>query len=170
MSSNERSSSRLAVTSWYSASMTASRSPSRVMGAPVVVLMVRMLGPEAFDGARLVRVYLDEVLRSGHRQHRLDALLDAGQLEVAAGAVDLPVQIHQAPDRGAVDVGDGRQVDQDVALAGGDERAHGRGKVAQNRIHEPRLADAHDRDAAGLVGFDIHQYAPVRFTEGPLGL
>ncbi len=41
MSSNVRSRARRAVTSRYSASMTASRSPSRVMSAPVVVLMVR---------------------------------------------------------------------------------------------------------------------------------
>src|SRR5919201_6907151 len=148
MSSNDRSSERRAVTSWYSASMMERRSPSRVMSAPLDVLMVRMLSPEAFDGARFVRVYLDEILRAGHRQHRLDALLDARELQMAAGVVHLAVEIHQASDRRAVDVGDRRQVDQDVPLAVGDERAHRRGEVAENRIHHPRLADADDRDAA----------------------
>src|SRR4029078_5435086 len=110
MSSNERSSARLAVTSRWSASITATRSPSSTISAPVVVLMVRMLSPETLDGTRLVGVNLDEVLRAGQRQHRLDALLDARELEVAARAADLTVQIHQAADRGAVDVGDRRQV------------------------------------------------------------
>src|SRR5881397_1734755 len=105
MSSKERSSSRLAVTSWYSASMIASRSPSSVIVAPVVVLMVRMLSPEAFDGARLVGVYFDEILRPRHRQHRLDPFLDARELEMAASRVDLAIEIHQAADGGAVDVG-----------------------------------------------------------------
>src|SRR5439155_21369472 len=124
MSSNDRSSSRLAVTSRYSASMTASRSPSSGISAPVVVLMVRMLSPEALDGARLVRVNLDEVLRAGHRQHRLDPLLDARQLEVPARVRHLAVQVHQAPDGGAVDIRDRCEIDQDIAAAGGDERAH----------------------------------------------
>ena len=42
------------------------------------------LGPEALDGRRLVGVDLEEVLRAGHRQHRLDALLHARQLQRAA--------------------------------------------------------------------------------------
>src|SRR4029079_10021974 len=95
ISSNDRSSSRLAVTSWYSASMMASRSPSSAMGEPLLVLMVRMLGPEALDGARFVGVNLDEVLGAGHRQHGLDPLLDPGQLEVAAGRGHLPVGSRQ---------------------------------------------------------------------------
>src|SRR5260370_12585476 len=107
MSSNDRSSARLAVTSWYRASMMASRSPSRVTSTPVVVLMLCMLGPEALDGARLVGVHLDEILRAGHRQHGLDPLLDPRQLQMTAGGVHLPVQIHQTPDRRAVDVCDG---------------------------------------------------------------
>src|SRR5206468_11158050 len=100
MSSNERSSSRLAVTSRYNASITDSRSPSRAMSVPLVVLIVCMLDPEAFDGGRLVGVYLDEVLRAGHREHCLDALLDAGELQVTAGAVHLAIQVHEAADRG----------------------------------------------------------------------
>ena len=36
--------------------------------------------------------------------------------------VHLAVQIHQAADGRAVDVGDRREVDEDVALAGGDQR------------------------------------------------
>src|SRR5438552_17557602 len=132
MSSKERSSRRRAVTSWYSASITARRSPSSVTGAPLVVLMVRMLSPEALDGARLVGVYLDEILRAGHRQHRLDALLDARELEMAAGVVHLTVEIHEAADRGAVDVGDRREIDQDLAPAGADERGHRRREVRQN--------------------------------------
>src|SRR5262245_37083533 len=100
MSSNDRSRPRLAVTSWYSASMIASRSPSRAMSVPLLVLMVRMvcLCPEALDRRRLVGVDFDEVLRASHRQHGFDALLDARQLEVAAGVVHLPVQVHQAAD------------------------------------------------------------------------
>ena len=66
-------------------------------------------------------MHLDEVLRAGHGQHRLDPLLDAGELERAAGGAGLAVEIHQAADRGAVDVADRREVDDDLALAGGDE-------------------------------------------------
>ena len=105
---------------------------------------------------------LDEVLRAGHRQHRLDALLDAGQLQVAAGVVHLPVEIHQAADGGAVHVGDRRQVDEDVALAAGDQRADRRREIGEDRIHQPRFADPDDGDAAGLFGLHIHRYAPVR--------
>src|SRR3989442_10588411 len=103
--------------------MIASRSPSSMIETPCVVLMVRMaacLYLEALDGARLVGVDLDEVLRAGHRQHRLDALLDARELQVPAGAVDLTVQVHQAADRRAVHVGDGREIDQDLPVAAGD--------------------------------------------------
>src|SRR5262245_48593882 len=94
--------------------MMASRSPSSTISAPVVVLMMRMLHLEALESGGLVRVDFDEVLGAGHRQHRFDAALDAGELEVSAGPADLPVEIHQAADGGAVDVGDGRQIDQDL--------------------------------------------------------
>src|SRR5438045_9669179 len=89
---------------------------------------------------------------------------------MAAGVVDLAIQIHQTPNRGAVDVGDRRQVDEDVAFPGRDERADGGREVAEDRVHQARLADAYDRDAAGLVGFDIHPYAPVRFSAETVGL
>src|SRR5258706_4052109 len=135
MSSNDRSSSRLAVTSLYSASMTARRSPSTLMGSPLLVLMVRMLSPEAFDGVRLVRVDLDEVLRAGHGQHRLDALLDARQLQVSAGGVDLTVKVHEAADGRPLDVGDGAQIDEHMLLAGRGQAAdHGR-DVGDDRIN-----------------------------------
>jgi len=98
--------------------------------------------PEAFDGARLVGVDLDEILRAGHRQHRLDPLLDAGQLQVTAGVVDLAVEIHEAADGGAVHVGDRREIDEDLPLAGRDQAADRGRKVGKDRIHEPRLADA----------------------------
>src|SRR5262245_64399350 len=116
MSSKLDWSSCFAETSLYSASSTVSRSPSSVRGAPVVILMVRMSGSEAFDGAGLVGVYLDEVLRAGHREHRLHALLDAGQLQRAARGVRLAVEIHEAPDRGAVDVAHRREVHDDPAV------------------------------------------------------
>src|SRR5437016_10272622 len=131
MFSNERSSSRLAVTSRYSVSMTASRSPSSGISAPVVVLIVRMLCPEALDGARLVGVDLDEILRPGHRQHRLDPLLDAGQLEVAAGAVDLAIEVHETANRGAVHVRDRPEIDEDLAVTGRDQAADRRRKVGK---------------------------------------
>src|SRR5688500_17968831 len=99
MSSKVRSSSRLAVTSRYRVSMMASRSPSSVTAAPVVVLIVFiLLPPEALDRRRRVGVNLQEVLRARHRQHRLDALLHAGQLEDAAGGGRLAIEIHEAPD------------------------------------------------------------------------
>src|SRR5262245_2114270 len=117
MSSNERSSWRRAVTSWYSTSITASRSPSSATLTPVVVLIIRMaLCPEALDARRLVGVDFYEVLRARQCQHRLDPLLYAGELQLSAGAVHLPVQIHEAADGGAVHVGDGREVDQDVPI------------------------------------------------------
>src|SRR3990172_12724837 len=112
--------------------MIASRSPSSVMGAPVVVLMVRILPPEASDGAWLVGVNLDEVLGAGHLEHRFDALLNAGELEVASGDADLPVEIHQASDGRAVHVGDLCEIDQDLALPRRDEAVDGRGKIAQH--------------------------------------
>src|SRR5690349_14918481 len=101
MSSKLDCSSCFADTSLYSASRTASRSPSSASDAPVVNLMVRISGSEAFNGAGFVGVHLDEVLRSRHRQHRLDAFLDARELERAAGGVGLAVEIHQAADRRA---------------------------------------------------------------------
>src|SRR5262245_54899791 len=120
MSSKLRSSARLAVTSRYSASMMASRSPSSVIGAPVVVLIVRISGSEAGEGSGLVRVDLNEVLRAGHRQHGLDPLLNARQLQLAARGLHETVTVHQAADGGAVDVGDRRQVDQLISVALGD--------------------------------------------------
>src|SRR3954468_1934939 len=127
------------------------------------------LSPEAFDGGRLVSVYLDEILRAGHRQHGLDAFLHAGELEVTAGIVHLAVEIHQAADGCAVDVGDGRHVDENVLLAGTNQAADRGRKVGQDRVHQPRLADPDDRDAAVLLGFHIHQLAPVLFSAGALG-
>src|SRR5262245_17024704 len=117
MSSKDRSSARRAVTSRYNASMTARRSPSSAISAPVVVLMVRMSDPEALDGGRLVRVDFDEGLGAGEVQHRFDALLHPGKLEVSAGAAHLTVEVHQTADRGAVDVGHRREVDQDLVPA-----------------------------------------------------
>src|SRR5260221_616381 len=72
--------------------MTARRSPSTLMGSPLLVLMVRMLSPEAFDRVR---------------------------------------------------------------------------KIGEDRIHQPRFADADDGDAAAVVGFHIHQLAPVRLSIVP---
>src|SRR5882724_3758531 len=147
--------------------MTARRSPSTLMGSPLLVLMVRMLSPEAFDGVRLVRVDLDEVLRAGHGQHRLDALLDARQLQVSAGGVDLTVEVHEAADGRAVDVGDRAEIDEDVLLPGRDQAADRGRKIGEDRIHQPRFADADDGDAAAVVGFHIHQLAPVRLSIVP---
>src|SRR3954451_2612710 len=111
VSSNVRSRSRLAVISRYSVSRTVRRSPSSGSAAPVVNVIVRMrLGPEAFDGAGLVRVYLDEILRAGHGQHGFDPLLDPGQLQRAASGIGLTIEIHEAADRRAVDVADRRKV------------------------------------------------------------
>src|SRR4029077_2024992 len=85
------------------------------------------------------------------------------------GVVDLAVEIHEAADGGAVHVRDRREIDEDLALARGDQAADRRRKVGKDRIHEPRLADADDRDTAGLFGFDIHQWAPVRLRIALLG-
>src|SRR4051812_6694755 len=119
MSSNERSRPRLAVTSRYSASIIASRSPSRAIATPVVVLMVRILSPEAPDGRWLVSMDFDEILGAGQCQHGFDSPLYARQLQAPAGGIDLAVEIHQAANRGAVDVSDRPEVDQNVPPAGG---------------------------------------------------
>src|SRR5687767_13854528 len=95
MSSKVDCSSYFVEISLYSVSSTDSRSPSSISSAPVVNLMVRISGSEAFDGAGLIRVYLDEVLRSRHGQHRFDPFLDAGELQRAAGGAGLPVEVHQ---------------------------------------------------------------------------
>src|SRR5262249_353017 len=105
--------------------MMASRSPSSTMMAPVVVLIWCISDSEASDGAGLVGMNFDEVLRAGHGQHRLDALLDVRELELPAGAAHLAIEIHQAADGGAVHVRDGREVDEDVALAVRHERGDG---------------------------------------------
>src|SRR5687767_11627838 len=96
VSSNVRSSSLLAVISRYSVSRTVRRSPSSGSLAPFVILIVRMrLRSEAFDGAGLIGVYLNEILSAGHREHRLDPLLDARELERSTGGGRLPVKVHQ---------------------------------------------------------------------------
>src|SRR5260221_6807295 len=152
MSSNVDWSSCFVEISLYSASSTDSRSPSSGSAVPVVSLMVRMSGSEALDGARLIRVDLDEVLGAGHREHCLDPLLDAGELQRAAGGVGLAIQIHQAADRGAVDVAHGRQVDDHAALARGDQLLHGRRELRQKGVHQAGFADPDDRDAVGVFG------------------
>src|SRR5215213_1860522 len=106
MSSKVRSSARWAVTSWYSTSIIDNRSPSSETSAPVDVLIVRMLAPEALNSAGFVCVQFEKVLRAGHRQHRLDALLDAGQLERRSGGGCVAVQIREARDRRGGHVGD----------------------------------------------------------------
>jgi hypothetical protein len=102
-------------------------------------------------------VDLDEVLRPGHRQHRLDALLNARQLEMSAAAADLTVEIHQAADRGAVDVGDRREIDQDLAPPCGEEASDRCREVRQDRIHQPRFGDPDNGHGAGLLGGDVHE-------------
>src|SRR5258708_35562200 len=131
MSSKVDCSSCMVEPSLYKASTTASRSPSSGSAAPVQSLMVRISGSEAFDGAGLIRVYLDEVLRARHGEHRLDAFLDARELQRAAGGRGLAVEVHQAADRGAVDVAHGGQVDDHAALAGGDQFLHRRRELRQ---------------------------------------
>src|SRR5437667_9225582 len=142
--------------------MMASRSPSSAISAPVDVLIVRMLHPKAPDGTGFVAVELDEILRARQRQHRLDALLHAGELQAPSGAADLPVQIHQTADGRAVDVGHRRQIDEDGLTTRGNQGRYGLGEVAQHRIHQARLSDADDRDGAGLFGPHVHYRAPVR--------
>src|SRR5437016_10937509 len=92
MSSKLDCSSWRAETSLYSVSSTVSRSRSSVSAAPVVNVMVRISSSEAFHRTRLVRVHLDEVLSAGHRQHRLHAFLDAGELQRAARGAGLAVR------------------------------------------------------------------------------
>src|SRR5262245_23376335 len=127
--------------------MIASRSPSSVILAPVVVLISCISDSEASDGARLVGMNLNEVLCAGHGEHRLDTLLDVRELELPSGAADLTVQVHQAADRRAVDICDGREVDQDVSLAASHKGGDGGGKVPEDRVHQPRLAHADNRNA-----------------------
>src|SRR5437762_4883946 len=98
--------------------MMARRSPSSVIGVPVVVLMVRMSGSETRKSSRLVAVNLDEILRTGHRQHRLDPFLDAGQLQLPVGASNLTVAVHQASNRRTVDIRDWGEIDQNIAPSG----------------------------------------------------
>src|SRR5215813_12586584 len=99
--------------------MMARRSPSSAIGAPVVVLMVRMSGSKTCERRGFIRVDLNEILRPRHRQHCLDALLNTGQLQVAAGIFDQAVTIHKAADCRAVDICHRSKVDQDVAMSGG---------------------------------------------------
>src|SRR5262245_58275105 len=158
--------------------MTERRSPSSAMAAPLVVLMVRTSGSKAFDGAGLVGVYFEEVLGAGHRQHRLDAFLDARELQLTAGVDHLTIQVHEAADGRAVHVRHGTEVDHNPLLTRGDQLADGGGEVAEDWIHQARLADPDDRDRALLLCFDIHHQTPVRvvlllrgsLSPGPVGL
>src|SRR6188768_3845709 len=88
------------------ASMTASASPSSSIGVPDVVLIVRMASLRSSRGPTPVGMDLEKVVRTGHRQHRFDTLLNAGQLEGAARGDGLAVEVHEAADRRAVDVAD----------------------------------------------------------------
>ena len=142
--------------------MTVSRSPSSGTSAPVVSLIVRIgLRSEAFDGAGLVGVYLDEVLRPGHRQHRLDALLDAGQLQRAAGGRwsagrDPSGSRWWRCRRSRPTTGRRSPSARPAAM----QLRHRGREFGEQRIHQPRLADADDGDAAGVFGGEIHSAAP----------
>src|SRR5258708_28474450 len=157
MSSKLDCSSCFVETSLYSAWSTDSRSPSSVSAAPVVSLMVCMSGSEAFDGAGLIGMGFDEVLRARHGEHRLDPFLDAGELQRAPGGAGLPVEVHQAADRRAVDVADGREVDDHASLARGEQLLHRRRELRQEGVHQAGFPDSDDRDTLGVFGRDVHQ-------------
>src|SRR4029450_11166583 len=104
MSSNERSKLRLTVISRYSVSRMARMSPSRLMSAPVLVFMLRVIDlglSEAFDGRCRVGMNLHELIRPGERQHGFDPAAQAGELERRPCRRRLPVQVHQAGGGGA---------------------------------------------------------------------
>src|SRR5690349_13061266 len=129
MSSNDRSKFRLTVISRYSVSRMARMSPSRSMLAPVLVLMLRMIDlSEALDRCRGVGVDFHELVRSRQRQHRLHAALQTGELERGPCRRRLPVQIHQAPDRGAVEVLHAAEIDDDFPRSFCDFAGHHRRK------------------------------------------
>src|SRR5262245_31652683 len=116
MSSKLSFSSRFSVTSRYSASSTPSRSPSSSSTKPVDRRTLRIgpglaLAPELVEGILLLAVDRDDLVDAGHRDHRLDARLQARELEHARLLLQQPVDVHQAPDRGAVDVGHRLQID-----------------------------------------------------------
>src|SRR6185503_11433731 len=116
ISSNDRSKFRFTVSSRYRVSRMARRSPSRLMLAPVVVFMVRMIGlSEALDGRGGVAVYFHELVRAGQGEHRLNPALQRRQLQRGARGRRLAVEIHEAADGGAVEVLDASEVDDDLA-------------------------------------------------------
>src|SRR5258708_27099620 len=154
MSSKLDCSSCFVETSLYSASSTDSRSPSSVSAAPVVSLMVRMSGSEALDGAGLVGMDLDEVVRARHGEHGLDPLLDAGELQCSTGGAGLPVEVHQAGDRRAFHVAHGREIDDHAALARSDQLLHARRELPQERVPPAGFPDPYDRDAVSGFGRD----------------
>ena len=61
-------------------SSRASRSPSRGIAIPFVVVILRMSHPEGDERALLVAVDLDELMGAGHRQHRFHSFLHVRQL------------------------------------------------------------------------------------------
>ena len=93
-------------------------------------------------------------MRAGHGQHGLHALLHAGQAQGDAGRRRLPVQVHEAADGGRVHVGDLGQVDQHLLAAAGDEGHDRSREVGQQGVHDPRLADADDRQARLVAVLD----------------
>src|SRR5688572_26621095 len=120
MSSKDRSKFRFTVSSRYSVSRIASRSPSRLMLAPVVVFMLRMIDlSKAPDGRRRIGVNFHELVRAGQGEHRLHAPLQPGELQGGACGGRLPVEVHQAPDRGAVEIFDTSEIDDDLSRPSG---------------------------------------------------
>jgi hypothetical protein len=93
--------------------------------------------------------------------HGFDAPLYARQLEGAADRLHLAVEIHEAPDRGAVDVADGRHIDQQLPRSTGDERGDRRRELGEQRIHHAGLADPHDGDVLPMIGRKLHSRTPV---------
>src|SRR5687768_3726275 len=143
----------------------ASRSPSRLIAAPVLVFMLRMIDlSEALDGRCRVRMNLEELIRAREREHRLDAAPQAGELERRTGGGGLPVQIHEAADRGAVEVVNAGEIDHDFACASGDLTCHHRRELRQRRVHEPRGPRVYDDDIARLFARHVHSYSPFSFA------
>src|SRR5262245_33992426 len=115
MSSKETRSWFLRVTSRYRVSSRPSSSPSSSRIWPVlsftlrIALASRLASRERGHCLVLGAMDLDDLVDPRHGDHGLHARLQARQPKTPVLVLHQAVDVHQASDRGAVDVGDGRQ-------------------------------------------------------------
>src|SRR3989454_8517665 len=103
-----------------------------------------------------------DLVHAGHGQHRLHAGLQPGELEHAAAVLEQPPHVHEAADRGTVDVAHRREVDDDLAGASLHELPHLGEEGGEVRVGELGLLHPDDLHVAAVRHRQLHH-----FTSGP---